>query len=52
MPATPPVGSPGTMSIKNLIASMQRDMTNAPTPAAVVEASADFQGMQLLMMFI
>jgi hypothetical protein len=41
MSATPPVGTPGTMSVTNLIASMQRDMANMPTPAA-----ADLQGTQ------
>jgi hypothetical protein len=44
MSATPPFGTPGTMSVTNLIASMQRDTTNAPTPAAAV----DLQGTQLL----
>jgi hypothetical protein len=33
------------MSVMNLIASMQRDMKNAPTPVAV---AADLQGTQLL----
>jgi hypothetical protein len=32
------------MSVRNIIASMQRDMKNAPTPAA----AADLQGTQLL----
>jgi hypothetical protein len=45
MSATPPVGTPGTMSVTNLIASMQRDMTNAPMPAA---AATDLQGTHVL----
>jgi hypothetical protein len=43
MSSTPPVGTPGTMSVTNLIASMQRDMTKAPPPAAT-----DLQGTQLM----
>jgi hypothetical protein len=46
MSATPPVGTPGTMSVTHLIASMQRDMTKAPPPATV--AAADLQGTQLM----
>jgi hypothetical protein len=45
MSATPPVGTPCTMSVMNLIVSMQGDMTNAPTPTA---AAADLQGTHLL----
>jgi hypothetical protein len=45
MSATPPVGTPGTISVTNLIASMQRDMPKAPPPAA---AAADLQGTQLM----
>jgi hypothetical protein len=45
MSATHPVGTPGTMSVTNLIASMQRGMTNALT---LVAAAADLQGTQLL----
>jgi hypothetical protein len=44
MSATPPVGTPCTISVTKLIASMQREMTNAPTPAA----AADLQGTHLL----
>jgi hypothetical protein len=44
MSDSPPIGNPGTMSVMNLILSMQSDMTNAPTPAA----AADLQGTQLL----
>jgi hypothetical protein len=46
MSATPPVGAPGTMSVTNLIASVQRDMTKAPPPAAAV--TTDPQGTQLM----
>jgi hypothetical protein len=44
MSPPPPVGTPGTISVTNLIASMQHGTINAPTPAAV----ADLQGTQLL----
>jgi hypothetical protein len=46
MSATPPVGTRGTMSVTNLIASMQRDMTNVPPPA--MAATTDLQGTQLM----
>jgi hypothetical protein len=46
MSATPPVGTPSTMSVTNLIASMQRDMKKAPPPAAAV--AMDLQGTQLM----
>jgi hypothetical protein len=46
MSATPPVGTPGTMSVKNLIASMQRDMTKAPPPPP--PATTDLQGTPLM----
>jgi hypothetical protein len=45
MSDTPPVGTPGTMSVSDLIASMQRDMANALT---LTVAAADLQGTQLL----
>jgi hypothetical protein len=44
MSATPPVGTPGTMSVTNIIVSMKQDMTNAPPPAV---AATDLQGTQL-----
>jgi hypothetical protein len=44
MSATPPVGTPGTVSVTNLIASMQQDMTKAPTVVAAATATTDLQG--------
>jgi hypothetical protein len=44
MSAAPPCGTPGTMSVANLIVPMQLDMTNAPMHAA----AAGLQGVQLL----
>jgi hypothetical protein len=41
---TPPVGTPGTISVTNLIDSMQRDTTKAPPPAA----ATGLQGTQLM----
>jgi hypothetical protein len=47
MYATPPVGTPGTMSVTNLIASMQRGMMKAP-PATAAATATDLQGTQLM----
>jgi hypothetical protein len=38
MSATPPVGPTCTLSVMNCIASMPRDMKNAPTPPAAAAA--------------
>jgi hypothetical protein len=46
MSATPPVGTPGAMSVTNLIASMQRYMTKAP-PATAAAAATDLQRTHL-----
>jgi hypothetical protein len=47
MSATPPVGTPGTMSVTNLIASTQRDMTKAP-PQATAAATDLQEGAHLM----